>query len=370
METSILIVLVGASINFAVSIGNIIYLIRKRRNTLDHSRRILAFAVGIGVFISLFNIVQILYRPTGRDLFELMPPESVFSALLAQTLLLLYPAAAVRPPKNAPVYFGALLAPWVLLILLFLPFIIKGWTILLSWDDLLQNRNCPDVLLRLTALFFLISYGLFLLPWSYNLKQANARPRGINLYSLGVFGFGLLMGAAVLTGSALLRTLSNIWIAAFFYVVVQYESERRPLPQSQRAGDDTPPRKSTPDAAVPISEDIWANLCKLMDEDEIWRDPDLTLKRLAQLCTTNTTYLSNTLKEHGETGFVDFVNKRRIDYVTSAIKQNPDADLKTLFQEAGYRSRSTAWRNFKEATGVSPSEYRDLFHKNNTDDQP
>lgn len=370
METSILIVLVGASINFAVSIGNIIYLIRKRRNTLDHSRRILAFAVGIGVFISLFNIVQILYRPTGRDLFELMPPESVFSALLAQTLLLLYPAAAVRSPKNAPVYFGALLAPWVLLFLLFLPFIIKGWTILLSWDDLLQNRNCPDVLLRLTALFFLISYGLFLLPWNYKLKQAHARPRGINLYSLGVFGFGLLMGAAVLTGSALLRTLSNIWIAAFFYVVVQYESERRPLPQSQRAGDDTPPRKSTPDAAVPISEDIWANLCKLMDEDEIWRDPDLTLKRLAQLCTTNTTYLSDTLKEHGETGFVGFVNKRRIDYVTSAIEQNPDADLKTLFQEAGYRSRSTAWRNFKEATGVSPSEYRDLFHKNNTDDQP
>ena len=370
METSILIVLVGASINFAVSIGNIIYLIRNRRNKLDHSRRILAFAVGIGVFISLFNIVQILYRPTGRDLLELMPPGSVFSALLAQTLLLLYPAAAVRPKWVSPVHCGLLFAPWAVLFLLFLLFFVKEWTVILSWDALLQNRNSPDVLLRLEALFLLVSYGLFLPLWSLNRRKADARSRWVFPYSLGVFGFGLLMGAAVLTGSALLRTLSNIWIAAFFYVVVQYESERRPLPQSQRAGDDTPPRKSTPDAAVPISEDIWANLCKLMDEDEIWRDPDLTLKRLAQQCTTNTTYLSDTLKEHGETGFVDFVNKRRIDYVTSAIKQNPDADLKTLFQEAGYRSRSTAWRNFKEATGVSPSEYRDLFHKNNTDDQP
>ena len=57
-------------------------------------------------------------------------------------------------------------------------------------------------------------------------------------------------------------------------------------------------------------------------------------------------------------GFKEMVNAKRVESVTNQIKDNPDIDVQTAFFNAGFRSRTTAWRNFKDLTGMSPADYR------------
>jgi YesN/AraC family two-component response regulator len=57
--------------------------------------------------------------------------------------------------------------------------------------------------------------------------------------------------------------------------------------------------------------------------------------------------------------FVKYLTKRRIDYVTASLEEDPDADIHELFNYVGYRQHSTAWRNFQKVTGVTPAEFID-----------
>jgi D-3-phosphoglycerate dehydrogenase len=53
----------------------------------------------------------------------------------------------------------------------------------------------------------------------------------------------------------------------------------------------------------------------------------------------------------------DMLNRRRIDYVCQQLRKDPNASIQTLFEEAGYRSRTTAWRHFTNIVGCTPSEF-------------
>ena len=57
-------------------------------------------------------------------------------------------------------------------------------------------------------------------------------------------------------------------------------------------------------------------------------------------------------------GFKEYLNSKRIKSVASQLRKNPDLDIQEAFFNAGFRSRTTAWRNFKEMLGMSPSEFR------------
>ena len=61
-----------------------------------------------------------------------------------------------------------------------------------------------------------------------------------------------------------------------------------------------------------------------------------------------------------ETGYSanEYINRKRIDHVCRRLEEDPDLNLQEVFFEAGYRVRTTAWRNFRDIVGVSPSEYR------------
>lgn len=48
---------------------------------------------------------------------------------------------------------------------------------------------------------------------------------------------------------------------------------------------------------------------------------------------------------------------RPIDYVCQQLRKDPNIPVQTLFIDAGYRSRTTAWRHFTTIVGCTPSEF-------------
>jgi methylphosphotriester-DNA--protein-cysteine methyltransferase len=95
----------------------------------------------------------------------------------------------------------------------------------------------------------------------------------------------------------------------------------------------------------------------LLEDSSVWKDPDLTGDKLAQLAATNRTYVQQAAKELGFAGLVEMIHHRRIDYVCQQLRQDPSASIQDLFFEAGYRSRTTAWRHFSDIVGFTPTEF-------------
>ena len=100
----------------------------------------------------------------------------------------------------------------------------------------------------------------------------------------------------------------------------------------------------------------WA---ERMDRDGLWRDPELTLAKLAKAMGTNTAYLSQGLNEGLGENFSAVVNRRRVAAVQAALR-DPDEgrDLLTLAFDVGFSSKAIFNRAFARFAGMSPSAWR------------
>jgi len=90
-----------------------------------------------------------------------------------------------------------------------------------------------------------------------------------------------------------------------------------------------------------------------------WRDPELSLDKLARHLGTNTTYLSRALNEGLGLGFAEVIARQRVAWVQQELTARPDGgDLLSLAFEAGFSSKTSFNRVFKAQTGQTPSQFR------------
>ncbi|MCI1732738.1 MAG: helix-turn-helix domain-containing protein, partial [Prevotella sp.] len=88
-----------------------------------------------------------------------------------------------------------------------------------------------------------------------------------------------------------------------------------------------------------------------------YRNPDISLNSMATSLLTNRTTLSKALRELGYTNFNAYINSLRIEDFINRVKNERIYNYQDVFYNVGFRSRSTAVRNFKLYTGKTPSEY-------------
>jgi ligand-binding sensor domain-containing protein/AraC-like DNA-binding protein len=108
------------------------------------------------------------------------------------------------------------------------------------------------------------------------------------------------------------------------------------------------------------TQELLPKLLNLMEKENVFLDPDLTLKDLAKNLSIHYNHLSRLINEHFGLSFNDFINKYRIN----AVKQkliSPNVKKKTILQimyECGFYSKSVFNTAFKKFTGMTPKEYR------------
>lgn len=101
-----------------------------------------------------------------------------------------------------------------------------------------------------------------------------------------------------------------------------------------------------------------------------WRDPDLDLAELARRLGTNTAYLSRGLNEGLGLGFAEAINGLRVEHVAARLRDGSDGDILTLAIDAGFGSKATFNRVFKNRFGVTPSAYRRVSTDKNDAERP
>ena len=93
---------------------------------------------------------------------------------------------------------------------------------------------------------------------------------------------------------------------------------------------------------------------------EGYRDPELSLHKLAGALKIGESRLSNALNQSVEGGFYTLVNDLRLE-ACKALFDDPANDRRTVLElayEAGFNSKATFYRYFRARLGMTPRAYR------------
>jgi len=103
--------------------------------------------------------------------------------------------------------------------------------------------------------------------------------------------------------------------------------------------------------------DLYIRLQRYMMDNQAWRNPNMSLSMLTEEMGTNRTTLAKSVRENGIESISYYINKLRISDFISLMNQDHKISIKEAFFICGYRSRTTALRNFRQITGTIPSDY-------------
>ena len=118
--------------------------------------------------------------------------------------------------------------------------------------------------------------------------------------------------------------------------------------------------QAAPEEQLTTEQQLFRRLCTLMDEQQPYTDETLNRDTLAQLLGSNGKYVEQAIRQcsKGET-VSDFINRYRLEHVARLLKTTSDP-IAIIGELSGIPSRATLARLFRNAYGMTPSEYRKI----------
>ncbi len=148
-----------------------------------------------------------------------------------------------------------------------------------------------------------------------------------------------------------LWVIAALLAAACIFLIVRYLKHKNEPEQAA-----TP---STPETETPASgTDLMSRICKLLEQEQVFRRKDLTKAVLAEMLGTNVTYVTATINSQTGQSFTDLVTGYRIRYAQELMRKHPEMRLMEVAEEAGFASEKSFFRTFKTQLGMTPGEWK------------
>lgn len=320
----------------------------------DRGRLFMGMFLLLSVTASVANISYVLYSSTseGNELLSMVSSVCSFPVFF---MLTLYLVECQHPNEYDLKKIFKVLTPWlVVAVPTVMVCLIGGETHIYNAEDYMENISKPDVILRTLSLLVYLPYGLwcFLMPMNTH-ADVMTRP----LTSLMCW-CAALMTITFVGGHGLFSTFFDVMHVSLYLAITLMSV------YSEFADRLTPDLKTVVLAENTVEEEkieesqLTSRLRVLLEEEKLWKDPDLVQSDVARALGTNVKYLQNSIRELGYGSYSDMINSCRINYVKQQLDENSSENLKIIFYEAGFRSRITAWRSFSKFLGCSPTEYK------------
>lgn len=114
-----------------------------------------------------------------------------------------------------------------------------------------------------------------------------------------------------------------------------------------------------------VIQKIEAGLKQLFEDEEIFRDENLTLTATAEEIGVSLHQLSEYINQHLGKNFATFVNHYRIEAARRDLVAHADRPLLQIAYDAGFNSKSAFHRAFTRFTGTTPTRYREKYGSGN-----
>ena len=105
---------------------------------------------------------------------------------------------------------------------------------------------------------------------------------------------------------------------------------------------------------------IREKLLNLLEEEEIYKKPNLQLSDVSQLLHSNRSYVSSVVNSMFNTSFNNLINRYRVRCVKKLLLESLEnqMSINEIREIAGFASNSSFFRIFKRKTGMTPKEYK------------
>ena len=318
-------------------------------------RYIFAFFL-ISTIATVGEIFMITHNTVALDYYKILHPTIIIPGFYIYVLLLCYVIEIIHPRWLSFKRAAILFLPSTVLALYVLYYVHIGETTdIYSISRLTAESTTPNVLARIIFAAIYIPYSIILIIMRFKWKN----PR-IQKYIDVLVLFVVLMGASYIFSRGL-QTFEGYIIHELLYLLLtitiiyteHYERLHIPL-ESVRTYYQQPDILDNTMITVNV---VAHNLRELMNDPTVWQDPELTADKVVKLVGTNRTYIQHAARQLGFVNLSDMVHRRRIDYICECLRKDPNANIQDLFWDAGYRSRATAWRNFTNIVGCTPTEF-------------
>jgi len=131
-----------------------------------------------------------------------------------------------------------------------------------------------------------------------------------------------------------------------------------PIPEKREDAGEEKYRKSSlsPEAA----QEGLAALSRLMEKEKPHLNNDLKLTTLASLAGLSTNHLSQIINQGTGKSFYTYINEYRIGEAKELLadREGKNLTMIALAEEAGFSSKSSFNKVFKDMTGMTPSDYK------------
>lgn len=107
-------------------------------------------------------------------------------------------------------------------------------------------------------------------------------------------------------------------------------------------------------------DELFERMENLLNQKEIFKDPDLRLNDLAFMLGTNRTYVSQLINNKTNSNFCEYINVHRIAYAKNILSSTKESllTIDEIALQSGFSTQSSFYRVFMKMEGISPARYR------------
>ena len=352
------IVVMGIHVFMQLAAAVLIFI--KHKNPKDRSRWFIFSFFVMSALAAMGELVATLHAGNFLDSFQLFEPSTVILGYMNFSLLMWYLVEVLRPHWLTLKRVVLIVLPWGALLATFVAslFIEDGATRIFSLTRLSKVIGEVNVFTRVALAATMFPYAI----WIASLCCRNKQQMSYRPYIRAVIICVILMSITYFCS----RGLQFFWaymVHEVLYLVISVlilyveHYERLHIPYERVRTYYTPTFEAIPTQTDNTIKEVAITLCDLLEDPDVWQNPDLTRDELVQMVGTNRTYIQEAAKQMGFESITDMLHKRRIEYICMRLREEPGINLQELFYDAGYRSRTTGWRRFTTIVGCTPSEF-------------
>lgn len=164
-------------------------------------------------------------------------------------------------------------------------------------------------------------------------------------YGLNVFGQGIN---------------SAVWLIATTIIIIKFQMLKQ-IPQSLDNASDTDVQSNAIANSTSTNEayhSIFQELDKLITSNQWFLQSRLTLSDISNLTGLQTRDISRSINVITGKSFNEYINNYRVEYVCALLKSKAQKSLSDIAAEAGFSSKASFNKVFKQISGVTPTEYK------------
>ncbi len=107
---------------------------------------------------------------------------------------------------------------------------------------------------------------------------------------------------------------------------------------------------------------IFETLCRIIEKEKLWSDPDMDLRALAEKTGYSYHHLSQVINQSAGINYHSFINRYRIGEACRLLESTEMTVLDIAFT-SGFNSKPTFNKVFKEEKNCTPTQYRENRRK-------